>query len=368
MPQTSYKASIIFLTATIILVLFGFAIMASSSIPLSQKNFGESYYYLRHQLILGLGVGMIAFFIALKIKFSLLRSLALPIFIIVLMLLLLVFVPSLGLKSGGAKRWINLGFFSFQPSEFAKLAVIIYLAKWLESKKDRIQKPLLAVFVVFILMLVGACIIFEPDFGTAILIFSIGSIMFFSAGSKIKTMIGIGMIALILFINLAAIEPYRLERVFSFLDASQDMSGKSYQQNQALIAIGSGKLLGLGLGKGVQKYQYLPETIGDSVFAIIAEEIGLAGSVIILFLYLSIVLSGFKIALNSSNFFGRTTAIGITSWLGLQTFINLLGILKLIPFTGIPLPFISYGGTALIVELAAAGLMLNIAKQKSVLN
>lgn len=367
MPQTSRKASIIFLTATILLVLFGFAIMASSSIPLSQKNFGESYYYLRHQLILGLGVGLVAFFIALKIKFSLLRSLALPILIIVLILLLLVFVPSLGLKSGGAKRWINLGFFSFQPSELAKLAVIIYLAKWLESKKDRIKKPILALFVVFLLMLVGAFIIFEPDYGTTVLIFAIGSIMFFSAGAKMKTMAGVVILALIMFISLAAIEPYRLERVFSFLDSSQDISGKSYQQNQALIAIGSGELLGLGLGKGVQKYQYLPESIGDSVFAIIAEEIGLVGSAIILFLYLSIILSGFKIALNANNFFGRSMAAGLTSWLGLQAFINIIGILKLIPFTGIPLPFISYGGTALIVELAAAGLMINIAKHKNML-
>ena len=241
---------------------------------------------------------------------------------------------------------------------------MIYLENWLESKKDKIKKPTMIFPFLLWTGIIGGLIILEPDFGTFIIICATAFAMYFMAGSDLKTMGLVFLTGIVLLISLVAVEPYRRERFTSFLNPDRDAAGSGYQLKQALIAIGSGEFTGLGLGKGIQKYNYLPETIGDSVFAVVSEELGFIGSTLVLFIYLIWVLSGLKIASLSKDLFSRYLVIGIVAWIGLQAFINALGILGMIPFTGIPLPFISYGGTALMIELASIGMVANIAKNR----
>jgi len=359
------KAKFLFLGSTALLIFLGLAVMANSSIPLSQANFGESFYYLRHQIIFGIGIGFIFLIIASKIKLSFIKKIALPGIITTIILLAMVFAPGFGYGAGGAKRWLNILGTSFQPSELAKLAIAVYLAYWLESKKEKIDKPSLIIPILFWLGILGGLILLEPDYGTFLIIASISFGIYYSAGANKKTILITALIGLLALGTLLAIEPYRRERVLSFFNPAKDTIGKSYQQNQALIAIGSGGFFGRGLGKGIQKYSYLPETIGDSVFAIIAEELGWLGASAVILLFLIWILSGLKIASRSDSIFGRNLATGIVIWIGAQTFINILGIIGLIPFTGVPVPFISYGGSALVIELAAVGLVINIAKNQA---
>lgn len=357
------KAAITFIMATAFLVLLGIAVITNASIPLSQSNHGESFYYFKHQLIYGLGIGLLAFGFFYKIDISILKKFGLPALIFAIILLGLVFVPKIGLGALGAKRWISLFGFSFQPAEFAKLALVVYLAHWLESKKDKIKKPVMIFPFLLWTGIICGFIILQPDFGSFLVVCSTAFVMYFMAGSDLKTIGLVFLTGLVLMTALIAVEPYRRERFTSFLNPDKDTAGSGYQLKQALIAIGSGEIFGLGLGKGIQKYNYLPETIGDSVFAVVSEELGFIGSTLVLLTYLIWILSGIKIASLSKDAFSRYLVIGVVAWIGLQAFINTLGILGMIPFTGIPLPFISYGGTALIIELAAIGMVANIARK-----
>ena len=332
-------------------------LLISASVPLSQENFGESYYYFRHQLIFGFGAGLVLFFITRKIPLVVWRKLALPLFLFSILLLVLVFVPSLGFGAGGAKRWLSLGSFSFQPAEFAKLALIIYLAAWFDKHREKLGQTSSFVSWLVIVGGVAALMAFEPDIGTTALIAGVGFIMYFAAGAKLKSLALIILLAVFGFGALVAISPERIGRVTSFLNPASDTQGESYQLNQALIAIGSGGFLGKGLGRSIQKYQYLPESISDSVFAIIGEQFGFVFSSVFILLFVLLLLSGFSLARSTHSRFGTLVIVGVVSWFGLQTIINVAGITGLIPFTGIPLPFISYGGTALALELAAVGIV-----------
>ena len=363
MPQTEgNKPLSVFLLATSLLILFGLAIITNASIPLSQANFGESFYYFKHQIIYGLGLGLVAFFFFYKLNHNRLKKISLGAVILAILLLAGVFIPNIGYESGGARRWINILWFSFQPSEFAKLAVITYLAYWLEAKKDKIKKMAMLLPFLFWLGIIGGLVLIEPDFGTFLIIAAIALGMYFSAGAKTKTLLVVGLAGILILGALIAAKPYRRDRFVSFLNPQHDASGRGYQLNQALITIGSGGIFGLGLGKGIQKYNYLPETIGDSVFAIVSEELGLVGASFVLFLYLIWVLAGLKMAAMANRAYGRYLILGIVIWIGFQAFTNTLGILGLIPFSGIPLPFISYGGSALLIELAAVGIVANVAR------
>ncbi len=365
MRHTWSKISLIFFGATALLVILGIAVITTASIPLSQSNHGESFYYFRHQIIYGLGLGLAAFLVLLNLKMAWIKKLGLPILILSIILLAAIFIPGFAYEAGGAKRWLNIFGISFQPSELAKLALAIYFAHWLESKKDKIAKPVMILPFILWLGLVGSLVVMEPDFGTFLIICALALAIYFGAGAPLKPLLVAGVIGFLISISLIAIEPYRRERILSFFDPNRDATGSSYQLNQALIAIGSGGFTGLGLGKGIQKYNYLPETIGDSVFAIISEEMGFIGASLALFVYLIWILSGLKIASTAARPFEKYLVLGIVTWIGSQTFINILGILGLIPFTGIPLPFISYGGTALTIELAAVGIVANIARKRT---
>ena len=363
-PQRPGRADYTLAIVTFALIVIGLIMISSASIVISYERTGSNYFYLNRQLIF-MAVGMVAMIIFSMIDYRVWRKLALPLMIISLIFLSIVLLPYFASPSHGANRWIILGPFNFQPSEFAKLAIIIYLSGWLARRKDDVKSfsrgflPFL-----FILAIVIFLIMREPDLGTMAIIAGSAAVVFFVAGASwIHVVLGAGSGLLVIFALILS-APYRLSRFFTFLNPGSDPQGTGYQIKNALIAIGSGGLWGLGFGNSRQKYLYLPEAHTDAIFAVIVEEIGFirASSIIILFVLLG--YRGYKIAKEAPDDFGRFLAVGITTWFILQAIINLSAISGLIPLTGVPLPFISYGGSSLIISLAAVGILLNISKFK----
>ena len=359
----SHQPDYVLLGTVIFLVILGLAILASASVVLSQEQFGESYYFLKHQFIYSIPLGFLFLFLGSTIYFKYWQKASLFLLIASIILVALVFIPSLSYEYGGAKRWLLLGPISIQPSEIAKLAFIIYLAALLDKKRDQIKEisqgllPFLIVVGILALLL-----ILQPDVSTLLVIVAVGFVVFFLAGAKfshLAAIVATGVASLLVLIKMA---PYRMQRFTVFLHPEIDPQGIGYQINQALLAIGAGGLFGRGLGHSVQKYLYLPEAIGDSIFAIAAEELGLIGAAVIVALFSVIALRGFRIAKNAPDSFSRLLAAGITTWIVFQAFINIAAISGLIPLTGIPLPFISYGSSSTVMLLAAVGILLNISK------
>ena len=365
--QRSSKPDTILMGVIFMLLVFGLVMISSAGIVLSQTKFGDEYYFFKHQLAYGVVPGLLILFVTQKINYKFWKKLAVPFFFFALLLLVLVLIPGLGMRFQGASRWLSLGPISFQPSEAMKLAIILYLALWIESRGRRL-KDFFEGFLPFAIIVgvIGFLIMKQPDMGTLGSIIMIAMVMFFASGaplSFIALMAGGGAAMAVLLVKL---EPYRMDRLTTFLDPGADPQGIGYQINQALLAIGSGGIFGLGLGHSRQKYNYLPEPIGDSVFAIVAEELGMVGAVFLLTLFVLFALRGYKIAQNAPDEFGRLVAIGITSWIIFQSIINIMAIVGLIPLTGIPLPFISYGSTSLVFVLAGVGILLNISKHSKV--
>ena len=362
------KIDYILMGTAALLMVFGVIILASASASVSQIRFGSTYYYLNHQITFALIPGILLAILFSKIKLTFVKKWA-PAFLLVnLLLMTFVFLPQIGIRVGKAARWISLGLASFQPSEILKIAFILYLASWLEGKSKKkialpkTQKDLkenLPAFLI-ILGLISLLLVFQSDIGTLVVILATGVLMYFFADTPFwdTILIGVlGIIAILIFINLS---PYRLQRVSVFLHPDQDPMGMGYQIKQSLIAIGSGGLFGLGFGMSQQKF--LPHPMSDSIFAVLAEEAGFVGSVILISLFLIFLWRGFKIGKESKNKFSSLTALGITSWILIQALINVGAMVGIIPLTGIPLPFISHGGTALIAELIGVGVLLNISK------
>jgi cell division protein FtsW len=306
---------------------------------------------------------MALLFLFQKIDYHILRKYALIFLILTIIFLFLVFIPSFGYDLKGANRWINIGDFSFQPSEIAKLTFILYLAAWLEKKGKNIKNfsETLIPFVALIIV-VSIPLVMQPDIGTLIVIILTSVIIYFAAGAKLEHIFLLGLGGAAALFALIKIAPYRVDRLMVFLYPELDPQGIGYQINQAFLALGSGGILGLGFGHSRQKFNYLPEPIGDSIFAITGEEMGFVGLAVLMALFLIFALRGFKIASCAPDNFGRFTAIGITSWIIFQAIINMAAITSLIPLTGIPMPFISYGGSALIISLTGVGILLNISK------
>lgn len=357
------KPDYILLAAVVTTLLVGLAALLSASVAESQSDSGSIYSYFTHQLIYGVGIGIIAGIIAYKVHYKKWRPFALPILLVSLLLLLLVFIPQISAASGGARRWISIFGISFQPSEFAKLSFIIYLAAWLEARR-RTLKHWNEGFVPFLLIVsvLGGLIALQPDVGTLGIISLTAAFIYFVAGASIAQMGAILALGMGLLFALVKIAPYRVDRITSFFDSSADPLGISYQINQALLAIGSGGLLGVGLGKGMQKYNFLPEPMKDSIFAVWSEEAGFVGAIFLVGLFLLIGLRGLRIAKKSKDRFGQLMAIGITFWIVFQAFVNIASMIGLMPLTGIPLPLVSYGGSSMIVTLAGLGILLNISK------
>lgn len=350
------------------LLAFGLTVLYSASTVDSLANFGNTTYYISHQTMYGAFLGLIGMYIGSKIDYHVWQKYLPFLIFLSLFLLVLVKIPGLGLASGGADRWISLGSISFQPSELAKLVIIFYLASWVDKKRTELNDFYFGILPsLCIIGLFSALILWQPDFGTMLVLLLVAFFMLFAAGIPWKYFFYAIIAGVLGLYTIIKIEPYRVKRLATFLNPNLDPKGISYQINQALLAIGSGGLWGFGYGLSRQKHDYLPVVLNDSIFAVLGEELGFARILIVLALFAAFAIKGFQIAKNAPDTFGKLVAIGITSWITLQTIINIAAIINLLPLTGIPLPFFSYGSSALIANLTAVGILLNISRfsQKS---
>lgn len=342
------------------LSVFGLIMVGNASVAEAYRDFGDKFYYLRLQIRWAI-LGLVTFLLAAKINYHRLKILAIPLLIFTLIALITVLASSLGVKALGAKRWLDIGGFRFQPAELAKFAFILWSAAFLSNKA---KKKLLPFMIILGLLIV--LIMLGPDLGTTVIIVASALVVWFASGAPIWQFGLMGLIGLLGGAGLIVSSPYRKERLLTFLNPTRDPLGASYHIRQILIALGSGGLTGLGLGQSRQKFEYLPAVTTDSIFAVIAEELGFIGGVIILIIFLILIWRGFKIALEAPDEFGCLLAVGITAWVGLQALVNLAAMVALVPLTGIPLPFISYGGSSLILALTGMGILVNISKQRVV--
>ncbi|HAL50569.1 MAG: Stage V sporulation protein E [Candidatus Uhrbacteria bacterium GW2011_GWD2_41_121] len=367
MKKDSGKIDHIFLLLILGLTIFGLLILASASGPVAYTDkFGDSFYFVKHQVLSGVLPGFVLMFLASIFPYQMYKKVAFPLLILSIALLILVFIPGIGTDFGTfANSWVQIGGLSFQPAEIVKLTFLIYLCAWMAQRAGggKIQdfSEGLMPFL-FIIGSIAGLILLQPDLGTLSIIGAVALIIYFVAGGSIKHLLAIGVGCVAAFFLLIQMSPYRAERLMTFLHPELDPQGIGYQINQALLAIGSGGWFGRGYGHSLQKYQYLPEVIGDSIFAVMAEELGFFFSMLFLIAFVIMILRGLELARNAPDKFGSYLIIGIVSWFGVQAFVNIGAMVGILPITGVPLPFLSYGGTALVVSLAAAGVVLNISK------
>lgn len=352
------------LVGTVLLLVFiGLLIIYDASVVAAFRDFGDKLYYFKNQLVWAcVGLVVMTFFSFFDyhklLKFG-------PVMLLVSAILLIaVLIPGIGSKVYGARRWIYIAGFNFQPSEIAKLALIMYETAII-SKFEKFRFRLLDSLVVILLpaLFLTGLVVIQPDLGTALIFAGITIAMYFIGGAPIwHFLAGIPFLAAIA-IGSILLHPYRLARVKSFLDPTYDPQGASYQINQILIAVASGGLFGVGIGASRSKFTFIPEVQNDAIFAVVIEELGFVGALFILSLFLFLIYKGIKIAQNALDFQGKILAMGIISLIAIQTLFNLASIVALVPLTGIPLPFISYGGSSLLVTMASIGILVNIAKQ-----
>lgn len=357
-----HKPDYLILTTLAFLVVFGLVVLNSASSNLGQAKFGDSLYYLKHQIYFGLSFGIIGFLVAYKIYYRRYQKVAIFLLLVSIVALALVFTP-LGVRAGGAERWLNIGPITFQPAELAKLTVILYLAAWLAGQGNRSKDfwrgmiPMMA-----LLLVVCGLLLKQPATSTVVIIFAASMILYFASGAKLWH-IGVSFTVMAGIIGaLIVATPYRLERVTNFLKPNADPQAGGYHLNQALIAIGSGGIDGVGYGQSTSKISRLPEPIGDSIFAVLAEEFGFVGSISLITLFGILVLRIFLLAKKTSDKFGKLLLVGFGSVIGLQVFVNIGAISGILPLTGVPLPFISYGGSALAIFMTIGGMVANISK------
>ncbi len=351
-----------FLVIVGVLLVFGLFILSSASFIAGQKKFNDQNYYLREQVLKGILIGIVSFFIFLKIPLGFLKKYSFFFLIFSIGLLMLVFIPQLGLSHAGSTRWLQIGPVSFQPSEILKLSFLIYLAAWLQSRQKDLGKFNSGLLPFLIVTgLIGLLLLMQPNFGTFAVIALSAAAVYFVAGGKV------GHLALIAFIGIATffvfifLKPYGAERLRVFLDRGTDTAGSGYQINQAVSSIGVGGLTGVGTNQYLNS-AYLPEPIGDSIFAVLGEKLGLFGISFALALYILFAIFGYRIAIRSHDSFSKLLAVGITSWILIQSFINVAAISGLAPLTGVPLPFISYGSSGLVINIIGAGIIANISR------
>lgn len=363
MVNAEKKSDRVLLYLALALLVFGLVMISSAGIAYSKSRFEDHYFFLKRQLA-GVSVGLVALYFAQKIHYAFWKKIALPLFVLSLVFLVLVFVPGIGSRIYGANRWIQLGIISFQPAEMLKFSLILYLAAWLESKGGKTKDFFegLLPFLIIILV-IGFLLMKQPDMGTLGIIVLIAFSIFFVNGARISHILMLASGGVLVFYALAKMEAYRMNRFLVFLHPELDPHGIGYQINQALLAIGSGGIFGAGLGHSLQKFNFLPEPAGDSIFAIIGEELGMAGAVVLIALFVALALRGLRIARYAPDTFSRLAAVGVISWIIFQAFMNIASISGLIPLTGVPLPFISYGGTSVMFLMAGIGILLNISKQ-----
>jgi cell division protein FtsW len=359
----AHSPDVFFFAVVVILLVFGFAMLASASSDLGKTQFNNSYYYLEHQAAFGLSLGILGFALGYFIPYQKFRTIAFPLLIVSIACLALVFTK-LGTAASGASRWLRLGPLSFQPAEVMKLTYLLYLAAWLANTKINRSKDLQNGLMPFALItgLIALLLVLQPATSTVVILITAGLVVYFVSGAPFKyiaTVVGVGVAAVAL---LVVITPYRLARVTGFLNQTSNTQGQNYQLNQALIAIGSGGPTGQGYGQSAVKASYLPDPIDDSIFAVVAEELGFIGAGALVALFCMYTFRLYWLARKTSDKFGRMLLIGFGTVVALQAFVNMASISGVIPLTGVPLPFISYGGTALAIFLTMSGIALNVSR------
>lgn len=342
------------LAGGLILGLFGLLAIFDASVVEAYKQFGDKFHFVKQQAA-WLGVGLVTALVVAKIPLDEYKKNAHYILAACLFLMVVVLIPGIGSKFLGARRWLVLGPVVIQPSELVKIALVIYLAKWLEAPRE--LKHFLA--------LLGVClglVMLQPDLGTGLIIVATGFAMYFISGANLKDVSSFLLLLATALIVLVAISPYRLNRIKTFMDPSSDPLGASYHINQILYGLGSGGWTGVGIGQSRQKFDYLPEATTDSIFVIIAEEFGFLGSSILIIGLVSLVIACFYIAIQSKGRFDKLLSAGVSLLFLTQIFVNLSSMTALTPLTGVPLPFISYGGSSLVTNFISLGILANVAR------
>lgn len=353
----------VLLFSTMLLLVIGLFVLASASFTVSELRFGTPYFYFRHQLIYGVLTGLLLMFFAARIHYRTWRRFALPLVILSLGLLLMVFLPNIGIEYGGARRWISVGSFSFQPSEILKFTFVVYLAAWLDIRKKEVASLALGLApFLFMVSFVGFFFLLEPNIGTLGVVSITSLFLFFLGGGRVLQIFLLTSIGFIFIASLVFFQQYSAARIFTFLNPDADPQGAGYQIRQSLIAIGSGGIVGRGFGLSRQKFQYLPEPMGDGIFAIFAEELGFMGSIVLFGLFLVFLWRGMMIAMRAPDRFSQLLVSGIVSMIFVQIIINVGAFSGVIPLTGISLPFISYGGSNLSMLLGEVGVLLNVSR------
>ncbi len=351
------------MSLVLIMVVAGLVILASASSELGRLRFGDSYYFLKHQILFGLSLGLLGFIAAYFIPYKNYKVISFALLIFSIILLALVFTK-LGIASGGASRWIRIGPVSFQPAEIVKLAFIIYLAAWLSNAKMNRSADFWAGFMPFVLIsgFIAVLLLLQPATSTVMILMGTGMVMYFISGARLAhigvvILAGLAVLSMIIWFT-----PYRLQRIMTFVDHQKDVAGAGYQIDQALKAIGSGGIWGMGYGRSASKSNYLPDPIDDSIFAVAGEELGFIGSGTIVILFGLLVFRLFWLARTMRDKFGQLILVGFGSLVAFQSLVNMGAISGLLPLTGVPLPFISYGGTALAVFMTLGGIAINVSK------
>lgn len=351
MPNNLSK-KIIYLT--LVLLITGLFFISDISLLEAKSTTGDPYYFLKRQLTWGIiGLAALAFFA--KIKLDKLKSLSFLFYISSIIVLILVLIPGIGTQIWGARRWINIRSFTIQPSEFAKISLLMYLSFLFSDEKKRdIRNFIMITLPLFLL------VVLEPDFGTAAIIVAIAFSIYFISGAPIKKLIPTSLAAILLGILFIAISPYRRKRVMALLDPFYDPLGDSYHVYQIVLTLASGGMFGRGIGESRQKYQYLPQVTTDSIMAVIGEELGFLGLIFLIGLLMLFVMITFKIAKEKTDPLAKLISAGMGAWIGIQGLLNLSSIAILLPLTGIPFPFISYGGSSLLSLMIGIGLVINV--------
>jgi cell division protein FtsW len=362
MPKAKAAPDFLLIAVTLTLLAVGLIMVYSASAVWASYKFDDAFYFAKRQLLFA-GMGILAMFTVMNMNYLTWRAWAKVLLGVCFLLLIVVLIPGIGLKRGGASSWLGVGAFSIQPSEFMKMAMIVFLAKFLSENQKHITTvkkgilPSLAlVFSAF------ALILLQPDLGTGTVLVITCLMMVFVAGARIKHFVFLGTMGLIGFVGLVLSAPYRVERITSFLDPWKDPLGSGFQIIQSLYAIGPGGLFGFGLGQSRQKFQYLPEPQTDFIFSIVSEELGFIGAVFVLLLFCLLLWRGIRIAIGAPDLYGSLLAVGIVGMIAVQVMINIAVVTGLLPVTGITLPFLSYGGSSLTLILVSIGVLLNISR------
>lgn len=361
--QPGHHPDFFLLALIFVLTVFGLAMLASASSELGRAQFNDTYYYIRHQIYFGLSLGVLGFIAGYFFSYQRLKKFAFPLLLVSIVLSALVFTK-FGLEIRNANRWLQFGPLSFQPAEILKLTFIMYLAAWLSNPKIKRADKFAEGLLPFLLLsgFIAALLLLQPATSTVVILLGAGLAVYFLSGAKMKYVAGIVLLGAIVIGLVVYATPYRRARILGFLNKQGDAQGQNYQLNQSLIAIGSGGLTGVGYGQSATKVRYLPAPIDDSIFAVVAEELGFVGAGGLLVLFCALVFRLFWLAKKIRDQFGRLLLVGFGTVIAFQVFVNMAAISGLIPLTGVPLPFVSYGGTALAIFLTMSGISVNISK------